>query len=200
MKISAINTPKIVKQLAVTAPLLLATPVIKAQNNTLNKDVFEKQNIEMIQADSTELSPCLKVGEKEIYPAIVVDISENQLYYYDRDGYLEDILPVATGKKSTPTDKGLRIISGIEDYPYSDAIGTKRRKNPIEYGPKVIRLDIVDEKSGNITGSNGEFIHGTNKPNSIGKYASKGCIRLDNDTVLALADKVKTGQYVYIKE
>ena len=47
---------------------------------------------------------------------------------------------------------------------------------------------------------NGEFIHGTDKPESIGKNQSKGCVRLNNADVENLAEWLSVGQYVLIRE
>lgn len=198
MKVMNIQLPTIIKNVIATAPLLVATATT---NKLLAQTPQQDEFIKTEQTDSIpELSPMLKVADKEVYPAVVVDLSRKELFYYDRDGYLESVYPVAVGKKSTPTSLGIRQIRDIEEYPYSSAIGTKRKKNPIEYGPKLLNLGIIDETSGKIIGADGKFIHGTNRPNSIGKNASKGCIRLNNDDIIELADKVKAGQYVLIQE
>ncbi|MGY4567845.1 L,D-transpeptidase family protein [Bradyrhizobium pachyrhizi] len=41
-------------------------------------------------------------------------------------------------------------------------------------------------------------IHGTNKPDTIGKRVSSGCIRLTNDDVMDLYDRVKVGAKVIV--
>jgi lipoprotein-anchoring transpeptidase ErfK/SrfK len=41
-------------------------------------------------------------------------------------------------------------------------------------------------------------IHGTNDPTSIGKYVSSGCIRLTNDNVVDLYNRVKLGAKVIV--
>ena len=41
-------------------------------------------------------------------------------------------------------------------------------------------------------------IHGTNDPTSIGKYVSSGCIRLTNDDVIDLYNRVKLGARVIV--
>ena len=41
-------------------------------------------------------------------------------------------------------------------------------------------------------------IHGTNDPTSIGKYVSSGCIRLTNDNVIDLYNRVKFGAKVIV--
>jgi lipoprotein-anchoring transpeptidase ErfK/SrfK len=41
-------------------------------------------------------------------------------------------------------------------------------------------------------------IHGTNDPTSIGKYVSSGCIRLTNDNIIDLYNRVKIGAKVIV--
>jgi hypothetical protein len=41
-------------------------------------------------------------------------------------------------------------------------------------------------------------IHGTNKPDTIGKRVSSGCIRLTNEDVTDLYDRVKVGAKVIV--
>src|SRR3954452_24424905 len=50
-----------------------------------------------------------------------------------------------------------------------------------------------------MTLSGGEYaIHGTNKPESIGKFASYGCIRMLNDDVADLYERVDVGTQVVV--
>lgn len=203
MKIMNIQPQKFVKSLALVTPLLLTTPALKAQTFELKQDSFYKSNELLIEepADSMLLSPEVKVANDTIYPAIVVDISERKLYHYDYDGYLEEVYPIASGKKSTPTKSGLRIINSIEQYPYKNAPKTtKRSKKPNDYGTHLINLSNVDTKTGKIIGSDGQFIHGTFNPNSIGKTVSKGCVRVHNDVIDYLATQLEKGQYVLFRD
>ena len=204
MKISAIQAPKIVKNIVVAAPLLFSTNLVGAMSTQLNRDTFEKTEVNdgyIAVQEPNSLSPCIKVAGDDVYPAVVIDKSENKLYFYDLDGYLDSDFSVGLGKATTPTNTGLRVITAIEDYPNKSAhLNTKRHKSPDEYGPKVICLGIVDAETGEIVGYNGEFIHGTDKPQSIGKNQSKGCIRMNNEEVNKLADWLFVGQYVLIKE
>ena len=203
MKIQSIQLPKIIKNVLITAPLLVASQTMKAQQSELQSDVFIKSEtpapIEV--ADSMLMSPELVVAGKLVYPAIVVDISEGRLYHYDYDTNLKDVYPIASGKKSTPTRPALKKINAIEKYPYSNAPkSTKRYKNPNDYGTHLLNLSKVDPETGNIIGNDGQFIHGTFKPESIGKRSSKGCIRVQNDVIDALASSLTPGQYVLIRE
>ena len=87
----------------------------------------------------------------------------------------------------------------IEEYPYKCAPGSKRSRNPKAYGPNILYLTIVDSKTGEIKGSNGEFIHGNNDASSIGKHASHGCMRMENEVIKQFAKEVKKGTFVLIK-
>jgi lipoprotein-anchoring transpeptidase ErfK/SrfK len=45
----------------------------------------------------------------------------------------------------------------------------------------------------------GEYaIHGTNRPDSIGTYASYGCIRMHNHDIVDLFDRVAVGTQVVV--
>lgn len=204
MKISNMHLPRFVKNVAVAMPLFISPMLGKSQSlPSLDSDVFVKSEELVVPEinDSMELSPEIQIGDEYIYPAVVVDLSENMLYYYDLGGYLADVYPVASGKKSTPTKPGLRIITGIEKFPYNKASSkTKRYKNPENYGSNVICLSNVDIKTGKITGSDGQFLHGTFIPHLLGKRVSNGCIRVHNDIIELLADELDKGQYVLIKE
>lgn len=73
------------------------------------------------------------------------------------------------------------------------------------YGPRWLGLAVSDAKDkrahdderapiGHKYG-----IHGTNEPDSIGTYASGGCIRLNNNDILELYNLVPVGTKVLIK-
>lgn len=203
MRILSIQAPRVIKSLAIAAPLLLASPIMKAHKFQAEQDVFVKT--EACPCDSIDkemlCSPVVEVANDTIYPAVVVDISEGKLYHYNLGAYLEDVYPIASGKKSTPTKPALKVITGIEKYPYKSAPkATKRYKNPNDYGTYLLNLSNIDLATGKITGSDGQFIHGAFNPESIGKKVTKGCVRVNNDVIEILADRLSVGQYVLIRE
>lgn len=159
------------------------------------------------QLNSDELtnapSPKITIKGQKKLAGIVVDVTENKLYRYDSNGNVIDGYLVATGvigrNGKSITGTGIRMVDHIETYPYRSAVGTKRKRNPSAYGPKILYLTVVNPKTGEIMGSNGEFIHGNNKPSSIGKHASHGCVRMDNEVIKKLAEETKLGTYVLIK-
>lgn len=131
---------------------------------------------------------------------IVVDLSENILYKYDKNGKPEKAYLIASGKKSTPTSIGVRVVSHVESYPYRGApAGSKRRRSPGAYGPRIIILENLNPKDGTKSPT-GEFIHGNNNASSIGKYASNGCMRMDNDVIRELSNQVKRDDIVLIQK
>jgi lipoprotein-anchoring transpeptidase ErfK/SrfK len=51
-----------------------------------------------------------------------------------------------------------------------------------------------------LTLAGGEYaIHGTNMPNSVGKFASYGCIRMFNADIIDLYDRVSVGTVVLVE-
>lgn len=142
----------------------------------------------------------ITIAGEEKQARIVVSLKSNKLYLYDKEGKAEEVHSVASGAVKTPTHKGIKKVSHIETFPYSSAVGTKRKKNPKPYGPKILILNTVDPKTGQNKGSNGEFIHGNSNESSIGKYASHGCVRMHNDQIVRMAQMVSPGSYVLIQD
>lgn len=212
MKIPQINNiinRSILKTLRVGFVASLALfPVQKTYSpeKVLTEDVFEHEilvkPISKAQTlkDLPKVNPNINVAGELKKATLVVDTDKNKLYHFDQEGNIIKEYNVATGKTSTPTDKGLRMVTWIENYPYSSAPAmSKRRKAPRDYGPKIIVIGVVDKKTGEVTHFNGEFIHGTNRPQSIGTHASKGCVRMNNEDVKELAAQMEKGMYVKIK-
>lgn len=140
-------------------------------------------------------------GEKK-KAGIVVDIETNVLYTYDSDGNPTKAYLVASGAKESPTEKGIRIVTHKEKFPYRSAIGTKRKRNPKDYGPFVIILKKIDPKTGELSVT-GEFIHGCRSYHDTfetdpQRYVSQGCIRMDNEAI-AEVKEVTAGTIVIIK-
>lgn len=186
---------------AVAAAPLLTTPVY---SQAPKQDTFERtvpaSGSSTFNALVGAPSSKITIEGVERNAVIVVDLSKNILYKYDEKGVPETAYLVASGKESTPTHTGVRIVTHIETYPYRNAPrASKRRRNPGAYGPKIICLDKLNPKTGEKS-LTGEFIHGNNNPSSIGKYASLGCIRMDNEVIKQLSQEVKRGDIVIIQK
>ena len=116
---------------------------------------------------------------------IIVSIPDCKLVLVEGDRVLR-VFDVAVGKAATPSPQGeFRIISRLD--------------HPTWFGPRK----VVGPGKSNPLGTrwmglsvHGYGIHGTNVPNSIGKSASHGCIRMRNRDVEELFDLVPVGTTV----
>lgn len=163
------------------------------------QEVPPEGNFDQSYLKSEAPSPKVTVMGEKKNATFVVDVSQNILYHYDTNGKPMAAYLIASGKETTPTQTGLRVISHVETYPYDKApLSTKRRRAPWDYGPKIIILNKLDPTTGE-TSQIGEFIHGNNNYESLGKHASHGCMRMDNEVMTQLAKQVKRGMLVLIK-
>lgn len=121
---------------------------------------------------------------------IMINKKTNKLAFY-QDKKLIATYPVATGKdnKSNKTPEGkLKIVKKIKNRPYYKGnIPGGDPRNPL--GARWLELSVP---------GGAYAIHGNNKPSSIGKYVSAGCVRMHNDQIASLYNKVLTNTPVYI--
>ncbi len=113
---------------------------------------------------------------------LIVMLNETPVYYF----------PVATGKADTSTPIGeFEIIRKVKNPWYIPKnIPGGDPNNPI--GTRWLGMSVP--------GTDGYKygIHGTNDPNSIGRYASQGCIRMINEDVEWLFRHIPLGTKVRI--
>ena len=105
---------------------------------------------------------------------IDVDVGKKQLTLYDASTVIKRY-PIAIGKILTPTPTGNYMIVNKEEDPGGP------------YGEMWMGLSKPHYG-----------IHGTDNPSSIGKEASRGCIRMYNEDVVELSTMVPLGTNVYI--
>ena len=129
--------------------------------------------------------------------SIVVHTAERRLYLVNGDGTAIRY-PVAVGKPGKQW-AGATTIDGKYVEPAWSPPREVKRDNPRL--PDVIAGGSPHNPMGSaaMTLAGGEYaIHGTNRPNSIGTYASYGCIRMYNQDVVDLYDRVSVGTPVYV--
>lgn len=209
MRISNISLKNVLGIALATTTVAVATPGVSntIETTPINKEIVDTveftnkvpakgTNAENILSNAP--SPIVFLNGEKRAAKFVIDLSKNVLYHYDEEGTPIYAYLVASGKKTSPTDIGLRVVTHTETYPYKSApAATKRHKRPWDYGPRIICLEKIDPRTGKRSPT-GEFIHGNNNPNSIGKYASLGCIRMDNEVIKKLSKEVKKGDLVLI--
>ncbi len=126
---------------------------------------------------------------------ILINKGTNQLAFF-ADDLLIDVFPVATGRLPQLTPEGNWQVVNKLVYPaWRDPNGGPLipggvPENPL--GPRWLGLNAL----GTAGGSYG--IHGNNSPYSIGTYASSGCIRMRNEDILWLYERVPVGAGVQI--
>ena len=133
---------------------------------------------------------------------VVVDKSESALLIEDDSGRVVAHFPVTTGSAQFPLPIGEWKITGVAHDPVwqfdPDLIaGTDAsdKEAEIPAGPNnpvgTTWIDLTKEHYG---------IHGTPNPAKIGKTESNGCIRMTNWSDAALAEAVKPGLPVTMRE
>lgn len=128
---------------------------------------------------------------------IVIKQSERRLYYIESQG-VAVMYPVAVGKQGKAW-VGASQVDGKHIRPAWSPPPEVKRDNPNL--PNVIAGGAYNNPMGEaaLTLIGGEYaIHGTNRPESIGKAASYGCIRMFNHDILDLFPRVKVGTLVYV--
>jgi lipoprotein-anchoring transpeptidase ErfK/SrfK len=114
-------------------------------------------------------------------PRIDISLSKRRLFLYEGNTLIKSY-PIGIGKILTRTPVGRYVIVNKVPYPYSWPGG------PLSpYGTLWMGLS-----------RRGYGIHGTNRPSSIGKMVSKGCIRMYNKDVEDLGRRVGIGTSVTI--
>lgn len=138
----------------------------------------------------------LSLSEKAPIPEPVYEIkiskANNTLTVFI-DGKAAQTFPVATGRLPSLTPVGtFQIVNKIENPWYiPQNIPGGAPNNPL--GHYWLGL--------NVPGTDGSIygIHGTNNPSSIGKYVSKGCVRMYNEHVKWLYENVPLYSAVIIE-
>lgn len=130
----------------------------------------------------------LPAGPARAEYRLEINKGTNELTLFD-DSRPVKIFPVATGAKPWYTPEGVFTIVNKLVNPYYAAkhIPGGSPDNPL--GPRWMGLSA----------GSGEYgIHGNNDPSSIGRYVSLGCIRLKNEDVIWLFDRIPAGTRVEI--
>lgn len=127
---------------------------------------------------------------------IIVDKHRNLLHLYKK-GRLVKVYRVSTGMKPEYTPEGKFTVINKQTLPPGFGEG--------RYGPRWLGIgvprdkDLRSEKPDPRAPSGNKYgLHGTNEPESIGTYASGGCVRLDNKDILEVYNLVEIGTPVEI--
>ena len=152
----------------------------------------------LLAAPQAEARPDVVAFRGDYSPGtIVVKTRERRLYYVIDEQHAVRY-PVGVGKVGKQWS-GVTRIDGKYREPAWSPPADVRRDNPDM--PNVIPGGTPQNPMGAaaMTLAGGEYaIHGTNRPQSIGGYVSYGCVRMYNDDVTDLYQRVKVGTTVVV--
>lgn len=126
------------------------------------------------RSNEEESNITVEAGKEHAY-AILIDIEEKKLYLIEGNKHVKEY-PVATGKSGFPSPLGSWKIVSKGSWGGG-------------FGERWLGLNVPWGKYG---------IHGTNRPGSIGRNASHGCIRMYNKDITELYSLVTYGTKVII--
>ena len=165
----------------------LVLSVVPAMAQASNNDHHPVQIAASIAAP---MSDTRTMAHTEPIPAerlIVVSLQDRRLALVE-DGVVRKVYRVAVGRTTTPSPTGtFTIVDRVENptYYHTGKVIPPGPENPV--GTRWIGLD-----------KKGYGIHGTNEPDSIGKAASHGCIRMQRRDLEQLFAEVRSGDQVEI--
>ena len=136
---------------------------------------------------------------------VVVSTDERRLYLVLGDGKAR-VYPIAVGKAALVW-KGTARVGRKAKWPRWQPTKDMIRREPHKYARYA---DGVEGGPDNPLGARALYlyrgkrdtmyrIHGTNNPASIGTASSNGCVRLTNDHVIDLYDRVPVGATVVVQ-
>ena len=131
--------------------------------------------------------------------SVKIDTKTNMLGVFENEKLIA-AYPVTIGSAHTASPIGDWKVRGISKLPKF-----RYDKEMLEHGKRSGNFYMLAPGPRNPVGvmwialnKKGIGIHGTNEPDSIGRSASHGCIRLANWDVVRLAPKIKAGDKVSI--
>ena len=142
-----------------------------------------------------KIAPNPKFAARKIY----VDTPERLLEVFEND-QLVCVFPITPGSTSLPAPIGTWKIQGAATWPWF-----RYDEGMLNYGVRTENYYILPPGPKNLVGviwmglnKPGIGMHGTNNPETIGRAASHGCIRLANWDAIRVKDLVSVGNTVII--
>lgn len=132
--------------------------------------------------------PASEVDLSRIRHRVEVRLAERVLRAWDGDDLVAETA-VVVGSPATRTPTGVFYLT--------DLVPQRNPGGP--YGPIALATDGYSESMDQFdTGVPVIALHGTNRPDLLGQAVSNGCIRMPNDVVTLLAERLPLGTPVHI--
>ncbi len=137
-------------------------------------------SIGWVRASDVKLAP--------VTTRIVVDLSERRVTLFDHGEHVLDAT-AAIGSPQTPTPLGRYYVN--QRLVPDDVSGP--------FGPGAIGISAFSEVLTGWTQGGPIAIHGTNRPDLLGRAVSNGCIRVRNDLLRQLFERTLAGTPVTVR-
>jgi lipoprotein-anchoring transpeptidase ErfK/SrfK len=162
--------------------------------------------VDLSQIDPRFLRAEVAYAGAEAPGSIVVDVDKRHLYFVMPGGRAMRY-GVGVGREEAFNFKGMAVIQRKAEWPRWIPTPDMIRRDPERYEPYRGGMDGGPE---NPLGARALYLyrggkdtyyrlHGTNEPNSIGTMVSSGCVRLLNQDVIDLYDRVPVGTRVDVR-
>ncbi|MCK0471477.1 L,D-transpeptidase [Halalkalibacter sp. APA_J-10(15)] len=141
------------------------------------------------------VSPIWPLGENPTVgdPFLIVSVSDKQISFI-HESEVQSTYPIAIGKDGDETPIGLFQIIVKAKNPYYRKLNIEGGSPENPLGSRWIGFD-ANNTDGRIYG-----IHGTNRPDLIGKAVTAGCIRMANEHVEELFQQIPLGTKMLITD
>jgi len=127
------------------------------------------------------------------HTGIVINLGERRLYYFHPGGKTVETFPVGVGVEGKKTLMGKTTVVSKEKNPTWFPPASIHKENPdlpaaVPHGPDNPLGDYALH-----LGWNGYLIHGTNRPDGVGRNVSHGCIHLYPEDIQLLFGEIPVG-------
>jgi len=193
--------------LAMAACTTTQAPMVRTLTvyGPVDGEPFPVDEVDISEVDPIYLRQEVAYSGREAPGTIVVDVSDKFLYLVEPGGRAIRY-GVGVGKQGY-SFKGWANVRRKEKWPHWTPTANMIRTQPTRYGPYAAGLPGGET---NPLGPRALYlyegdrdtlfrIHGTIEPWSIGTQVSSGCIRLLNQDIIDLYDRVPTGTRVLVK-
>ncbi|MTI86148.1 MAG: hypothetical protein FH756_20200 [Firmicutes bacterium] len=180
------------RDLALITPNICGSDVLRLQKELAQMD-FYSGKIDGVFGPKTEQAVISFQRAKGLTPDGVVGLTTQETVANSASSMTaKNEVPPPAGKVDLLIDTRSRVLTVLDDgEPYRKyAVAVGKRKTPTPIGNWQVQRKALNWGTGfgtrwiGITVPWGLYgVHGTNKPNSIGSYASHGCIRMNNINV-----------------
>lgn len=168
---------------------VLETSVSRAPSTELNPLLLP--DIALLELPPlSEASPFLPTMERKL----ILRLSDRRVYLYEGEQVLASY-PVAIGKSGWETPQGSfqvshKVVNPIWQNPFNGNVVQPGPSNPL--GDRLIVFAPMGNKG---------FVgfHGTTNESLIGQAVSHGCVRMKNNDIRALFEKVEVGMAVIVQ-